>query len=418
MSNKIKFFIFLLLIGSLTISSYSFVLADNTTSTVSTTDSTNPEIQQLNKEIGTRKDKIKELEDTINNYKQNIAQKQTEGISLKNQMSIIDNHMAQTQADVDLTNEKLKETQLEIDSLNISINNKQTTIDREKKMVAKIIQSLHANDQKNFLEIMLTNSNFADFYDQAKYLENVYTDLGRTVKGVRIAKEDLDINKKDAEVKRDDFAKLLDQLSNQKKDLTDEKTNKQELLLATKSSELRYQTLLDSLRAQYKVVETEVSSYESQVRKKLSQQDRFNSQSTDNGDFSWPISGRYITATFHDPDYPFRKVFEHSGVDIRTPQGSVVHAAASGYVGRAKHCTLASCYSYVLIIHNGNLSSVYGHLSGILVNEDQYVTKGDIIGYSGGTPGMVGSGPFVTGAHLHFEVRANGIPVDPMNYLP
>ena len=265
---------------------------------------------------------------------------------------------------------------------------------------------------------MLTNSNFADFYDQAKYLENVYTDLGRTVKGVRIAKEDLDLNKQKALVKRDDYGKLLDQLSNQKKDLTEEKTSKQDLIATTKSSELRYQTLLDSLRAQYKVVEYEVSSYEAQVRKKLSQQDRFNNQTGGSGDFAWPVNGRYITATFHDPDYPFRKVFEHSGVDIRSPQGSVVHAASSGYVGRAKHCTLASCYSYVLIIHNGNLSSLYGHLSGILVNEDQYVTKGDIIGYSGGTPGMVGSGPFVTGAHLHFEVRANGIPVDPMSYLP
>lgn len=411
MQKKVKIAFFLILAFGFFIGSSFFVLAEDSTST-------NPEIEQLNKEIELRKDKIKQLEDTIGVYKQNIAQKQTEGVSLKNQMSIIENHIAQTQADVDLTTEKLGKTQLEIDSLNLSIDEKQTTIEREKKMIAKMIQSLHANDQKNFLEIMLTNSNFADFYDQAKYLENVYTDLGRTVKGVRIAKEDLDGQKVLAQAKKDEYTKLLDQLSNQKKDLVDEKTNKQQILVQTKSSELRYQTLLDSLRSQYKVVETEVSSFEAQVRKKLSEQDRFNSKSSTGGDFGWPVSGHYITATFHDPDYPFRNVFQHSGVDIRMPQGSVVHAAASGYVGRAKRCTTSTCYSYVLIIHNGNLSTLYGHLSSILIGDEQFVNKGDIIGYSGGTPGMVGSGPFVTGAHLHFEVRANGIPVDPLGYLP
>ncbi|MCX6780472.1 MAG: peptidoglycan DD-metalloendopeptidase family protein [Candidatus Magasanikbacteria bacterium] len=411
MQKRVKITLFLLLTFGLFFISSFLVLAD-------TTSTANPEVEQLNKEIQLRKDKIKQLEDTINSYKQNIAQKQTEGVSLKNQMSIIDNHIAQTQADVDLTNEELQKTQLEIDSLNISIDEKEVAIDREKKMISKMIQSLHANDQKNFLEIMLTNSNFADFYDQAKYLESVYTDLGRTVKGVRIAKEDMDAKKVLAEAKKEEYNQFLDQLSNQKKDLTDEKTNKEGLLVQTKSSEVRYQTMLDSLRSQYKVVENEVSSFESQVRKKLSQQDRFNSQSSDGGDFGWPVSGHYITARFHDPDYPFQNVFQHSGVDIRMPQGSVVHAAASGYIGRAKRCTLASCYSYVLIIHNGNLSTLYGHLSSILINDEQFVNKGDIIGYSGGTPGMVGSGPFVTGAHLHFEVRVNGIPVDPMGYLP
>ncbi len=412
MQKRVKITLFLLLALGLFAGSNFLVLADNTTST------DNPEIQQLNKEIELRKDKIKQLEDTISSYKQNIAQKQTEGVSLKNQMSIIDNHIAQTQADVDLTTQEMQKTQLEIDALNISISEKETTIGREKKMVAKIIQSLHANDQKNFLEIMLTNTNFADFYDQAKYLENVYTDLGRTVKGVRLAKEDLNSKKILSESKRDEYNKLLDQLNNQKKDLTDEKTNKQDLLVQTKSSELRYQTLLDSLRSQYKVVENEVSSFEAQVRKKLSEQDRFNNQSSSGADFIWPVSGHYITARFHDPDYPFKNVFQHSGVDIRMPQGSMVHAAASGYIGRAKRCTASTCYSYVLIIHNGNLSTLYGHLSSILINDEQFVNKGDIIGYSGGTPGMVGSGPFVTGAHLHFEVRSNGIPVDPMGYLP
>lgn len=402
-----KLFIILAIFGFI-FSNHFFALAADTTA----------EIEQLNKQIETRKDKIKELEDTIVKYKANIDTKRTEAVSLKNQMSIIDNRIAQAEADVSLATEKLDKTKLEIESLNITIKQKEDTISKQQKMVSKIIQSLHANDQKNFLEIMLTNDNFAEFYNQAKYLENVYTDLGRSVKQVRLAKEDLDIKKVQAEERRKTYDALLVQLENKKSDLNEQMGGKKTLLVQTQSSELKFRTLLESLRQQYKMVETEVSAYEDQVRKKLADQDRFKNVPAKLGDFMWPVSGRYVTSRFHDPDYPFRRVFEHSGTDIRSPQGSAIVASNSGYVGRAKRCTLASCYSYVLLIHNGNLSTVYGHMSRILVSDDQYVTKGDVIGYSGGTPGVAGSGPFVTGAHLHFEVRLNGIPVDGMNYLP
>ncbi len=373
------------------------------------------EIKALNDKIAAQKEKIKQLEQTIGTYQKNIQAKQTEAISLKNQISIIDNHGAAVQAEIDLTKEKISVTQNEIDLLQISISDKEKVIAKQKEILAKLIQNIQADDQRNYLEILATNDSFADFYNQARYLENVYSDLGWSAKNLRLAKEDLAAKEKEVANRKAEYLSLQKNLEDKRADLNEQHVAKENLLVQTRSSELKYTTLLKSLKQQYQVVENEVRSFEAEVSRKLTEQEKIKA----GGDvaLSWPLSSHYVTAQFHDPSYPFRNVFEHSAIDIRAAQGTPVRAAAAGYVGRARRCTTSSCYAYVLLIHTGNISTVYGHLSQISVADDQFVNKGDIIGYSGATPGTVGAGPFVTGPHLHFEVRLNGIPVNPLSYL-
>lgn len=105
-----------------------------------------------------------------------------------------------------------------------------------------------------------------------------------------------------------------------------------------------------------------------------------------------------------------RDGYKHQGVDLPVAQGTPVFATQDGQVIFASN---AGAYgNLVKINHGAGTETRYGHLSKFAVQDGASVKKGDIIGYSGGKPGTPGAGRS-TGAHLHYEVRVNGKPVDP-----
>lgn len=375
------------------------------------------EITQLNTKIKDRKAKIKQIEQSISETKKKIAKTRTEAQSLKNQLSYLDNRTILIEDDIKLTREKLEVLDIEIEALTLNIEDKEKSITRQQDMIGELVRNIYFESDKGYLEIAASYDSFSDFYNRLQYLQTIEGDLGNAARGLRLAKEDLSDKKVQTEDRRNSYEILKEKLDERKKDLDEQSFVKETLLTQTRSSELTYKALLSNLRRQAESIENEISNIESEVRKKLEAQDKLKNVDADPTSLSWPTPSRYITARFRAPDYPFRHIFEHSAIDIRAGQGTPIRAAASGYVGRAKRCKSASCYSYIMIVHSGGLSTVYGHMSRMNVVADQFVTRGDIIGYSGGTPGTIGAGPFVTGPHLHFEVRKNGIPVNPLNYL-
>ncbi len=132
--------------------------------------------------------------------------------------------------------------------------------------------------------------------------------------------------------------------------------------------------------------------------------------------FRWPVVGR-ISAGFYQASYRAFFGVPHKGIDIVVPQGTPVASSADGVMYLARDGGKYG-YSYVLVGHRNGLATLYGHLSSINVSTGQEVAGGTILGFSGGTPGMWGSGPMTTGAHLHFEVIANGTHISPTSVLP
>lgn len=131
----------------------------------------------------------------------------------------------------------------------------------------------------------------------------------------------------------------------------------------------------------------------------------------------WPVTPlRGLSATFRDEGYRRRFGMHHDAIDIPVPQGTPFRSPRNGVVVRA--VDNAYGYSYVEVQHGRNLTTRYGHVSEILVEEGRFVRRGEILGLTGGRPGSHGAGFLTTGPHLHFEVITSGRHVDPLVYLP
>ncbi|HEY8490233.1 MAG TPA: peptidoglycan DD-metalloendopeptidase family protein [Dehalococcoidia bacterium] len=125
------------------------------------------------------------------------------------------------------------------------------------------------------------------------------------------------------------------------------------------------------------------------------------------GGLVWPARGA-LTTDFGAVDDLHST--PHTGIDIAAPMGSPIVAAADGTVSHVERCEHG--YGWHVIVDHGNgLQTLYGHLSRIDVVPGQQVRAGQVIA------GM-GSTGYSTGPHLHFEVRRNGVPVNPFDVLP
>ncbi len=136
-------------------------------------------------------------------------------------------------------------------------------------------------------------------------------------------------------------------------------------------------------------------------------------------ELDWPVSpGLGLSAFFRDGGYVAEFGVDHYALDIKQKQGSEIHAPADGVVQNVIFDPNSSRYAYIMIAHRMGVMTVYGHISSPAVAIGDYVTRGQMIGYTGGDPHTVGSGARTTGPHLHFEVWQDGVRVDPLKYLP
>lgn len=373
------------------------------------------EYNELNEQIEQKKLQLQEIDEKIKQYESSLESKQAEALTIEGQISLLEGQIVQTNADVERISLEVERTGLEIQQAELDIQKKREQLEILHTRLADYIRLLNELDQQTVIDALLAEGSVSEFFSRVQYAEDISGKLKENTLTVRDAKDDLESYQKTQESKKVELTALQDRLAASVSGLQSQQAYKSDLLAETKEDQEVFEDLLSQAQREQKQVDAEIFNIEKEARTKL--EDEGSSLLDSVATLSWPVaSHKGISAYFHDPSYIFRKYFEHPAIDIRVGQGTALYAPADGYISRAKNAGMG--YSFIMIIHNNQLSTVFGHVSRIDVSEEQFVRRGQQIGLSGGMPGTPGAGNLTTGPHLHFEVRLNGIPVNPLDYLP
>lgn len=373
------------------------------------------DIASMNDEILTKKKQIQDLTAKINEYQKKINQEETKTRTLASSIEITKNKIAQIELNINRINLNIDTSNLEIKALESTIGFKQDEIDKQKTNLGNLVKSLDRLDREGPLRLLVLNSSFSALLNQIKYLESVQSGLLGEMRKLKAQRDDLADKNKELIIKKNLLVDQKQQLEEQTMLLNEKKKASSILMKASISKQSQLKEIVDELTNEKNQVNSDIASISNTIKEKIRNSDQY--KIGENVILNWPVDPKKgLSTVFHDPEYPFRYVYEHPGIDIRTPQATPVKAAAPGYVVTARDGGYG--YSYIILIHFDGSYTVYGHVSRIDVKKDALVERGQVIGLSGGTPGTRGAGKLTTGPHLHFEVHnKNNVPVNPLNYL-
>jgi murein DD-endopeptidase MepM/ murein hydrolase activator NlpD len=262
-------------------------------------------------------------------------------------------------------------------------------------------------DVPDGLAFLLTARSFSDVLDGFDYIRTIADSDKRIADEVGTAKREVTAARARTKRARDGVqaqARIVAVRVQQVRALRDELVASKGQLVAARS---RKKASLASLSAGERAAAGEIDalqavSAELAAKIRAAQARSTVARSVSAAGFVWPV-GAPITSPFG-----WRWGRMHEGVDLGAEYGTPIVAAAAGTVIYAGW--LGGYGNLTVIDHGGGLSTAYGHQSQIVVGVGDQVAQGQVIGY-------VGSTGHSTGPHLHFEVRVDGQPVDPLGYL-
>jgi murein DD-endopeptidase MepM/ murein hydrolase activator NlpD len=311
--------------------------------------------------------------------------------------------------DIKLTGTKINSTNLNIEMLEYSVEDKTRMIQTHKQAIAYALQEIANSSSRSLVLDMLAYEKISDVWHDRARLEDLSGRLNSEISDLRKTKAELDKEKEEKEKSKLQLVSLKNQLGGQKQVVEESQNAQARLLAETKNKEAEYQKMLADNIARQREFEADLFKFESELRLNL---DPSLVPSAKPGVLSWPLDNVYVTQRFGKTSASGRLYASgtHNGIDFRAPMGTPVKSVLSGVVeGTGNTDDQRGCYSYgrwILIKHPNGLTSIYAHLSGSAVKAGQTVKAGEVIGYSGGTPGVSGSG-YSTGPHLHLGLFAS-----------
>lgn len=372
-------------------------------------------IDELQKQIKAYDDTIKLLGDQID--------------ELNSKISKLDGEIAEFEA-------KIKNLEESIEKINAQVSEKQAEVDKAYALLSDRLRAAYMAGETSVLEIFLSAKDFSDFISRSELIYQIAKHDNEIVEGLRDSISELNKMVEELDAKKADLEESKVLLDNQRAELDASrdtvKKNKAEVdqKVATIQSKIdkvnSYIGTLNKQSAQYKKLidkaNEEKAAFKSEIDKLVnnigSKGDGVldNNSSSHNYEVSTkgiicPLQGAAVSIREYSWNH-VKRGYHNRATDMGSKTGSSngrpIYAVADGTVIKAAYDSYSG--NHILIDHGRGVVTYYGHCSSMIVSKGATVSQGQVIGY-------VGSTGYVTGPHLHFELRVNGAQVAPEDYL-
>jgi murein DD-endopeptidase MepM/ murein hydrolase activator NlpD len=325
--------------------------------------------------------------------------------TLEQQVGGVSERLTTLESDLALQQEKLDRItalfRLQTDQLNFFKHEYAVSLGRLNQRLVELYES----DDPSTLDVLLSTESLSDFLDQISYVRDIGSQDARITGQVNSAKVRMHTVREKTKATRNKVATVTrtiavrtaqvrsekERLLISEKGLAKAKGHKKEQLASIQQSKAEYLNEAAGILASSGQVSAQIQAAGSSS---------YDSTPSASG-LIWPVNGPVVSP------FGMRWGRLHAGIDIGVPYGTPIHAAASGTVIFAGW--MGGYGNFVIVDHGGGLATGYAHQSSIAVGGGS-VSQGQVIGY-------VGCTGHCFGPHLHFEVRVNGTPVDPLGYL-
>ena len=380
--------------------------------------------KSLTIEKNKKKQEQTEVKNKIKKQKSNISNTESE-------KKVVNDEIVNLDERIQVTSAKISTLEGEISSLNKDIKENQdkleeaqVNLEENTEALRMRLREMYKRGNVNYLEVILNSKDIEELLRNNEIISSIAKAdreliefIGEQIETIKESEQRLQIDK--AKLSANKAAVINERQTYQA--AIDAKNNYMKVLESNlelyKAEFEKAQANWDSLDAEIVRLQKQISEQkkaeEAAARARKATRVHSNisvSSAPRNGQsYTWPVPGHYsISSPFGYRMHPILGYSKfHSGVDIPAPSGTPIVAAKSGTVIMSK---LMSGYGNVVMIDHGDTVTVYAHCSALNVNVGESVKAGDVVAF-------VGSTGLSTGAHLHFEVRVNGSPVNPLGYV-
>ena len=299
---------------------------------------------------------------------------------------------------------KLETSRSNLKSLQHNLNRLSRDQDKVADSAGQRIRELYKGERINILHLIFASNDMSTFLDRVYYQKILAKKDKSLLNNLRVRARKIDQSRMSVEYEKNNIASNLSVMNEKKAQLNSSIKTSQFLINKLRTDRATYEKAQQELEYLSNKLENQIRH--SKVTKMVA-----------NSNFMKPIVGS-ITSPFGWRIHPiFKSRRFHTGVDISGPYGTPVKASNSGKV---IYSGWYGGYGKVVIIDHGNMncgshrgqrfSTLYAHMSSTAVGNGSSVKKGQVVGYEGTTG-------YSTGPHVHFEVRINGKPNNPLSFV-